>query len=251
MSQPTSGGPSPVPRAPVDLRDRDTFVDYITHLDELTPKDDLLTGLARDRKVLDLGCIDHSAETALALGDAWLHSRLREVAGELVGVDLLVDDAAVLNKRGYDIRIADVEHLDLGERFDLVVAGDLIEHLSNPGLFLSSVAAHLDRESAVVLTTPNPFNVEQFAQALFRNQIMANTEHTMWLDPRVMHERGARSPFDIVDFRWIDTRFHFVIKRGRFVRRIVNPLSRLAMRYRPILRRDFAVVLMLSDQSSG
>jgi SAM-dependent methyltransferase len=237
-----------VPRAPVDLGDRERFIGYITELQDVTPKDRLLIELARGRKVLDLGCIDHSAETALDLGDSWLHSQLRQVADQLVGIDQLADDAATLNERGYDIRIADVERLDLGESFDLVVAGDLIEHLSNPGLFLQSVAEHLDGEGALVVTTPNPFNVEQFAQALFRNQIMANLEHTMWLDPRVMHELVARSPFEIVDFKWIDTRFHFVLKRGRFVRRIVNPLSRLAMRYRPIMRRDFAVVLMVSDR---
>jgi SAM-dependent methyltransferase len=248
MSEHRDGRPSPVARAPVELGDRARYIEYVSGLRALRTKDELLVTLARRRKVLDLGCIDHSAETALDLGDAWLHSQLREVAEKLVGIDLLADDAATLNERGYDIRIADVEHLDLGETFDLVVAGDLIEHLSNPGLFLDSVARHLEPDGALVVTTPNPFNVEQFAQALFRNEVRANLEHTMWLDPRVMHELVARSPFEIVDFHWIDTRFHFVLRRGRVVRRIVNPLSRLAMRYRPILRRDFAVVLMVSDR---
>jgi SAM-dependent methyltransferase len=246
MSQPRGDRPSPLPRASVDLRDRQRFVDYISTSREIVPKDQLLVSLARGRKVLDLGCIDHSADTALGLGTSWLHSQLRDAADELVGIDLLAGDAATLNERGYDIRVGDVEHLDLGETFDLAIAGDLIEHLSNPGLFLDSVARHLEPTSAFVITTPNPFNAEQFAQALFRNQIMANAEHTMWLDPRVMHELVSRSPFEIADFKWIDTRFHFVLKRGRFVRRVVNPLTRAAIRYRPILGRDFAVVLTLS-----
>lgn len=234
-----------VSRAPVDLSDRDVYVRYLGELDEVVPKDDLVVELARGRRVLDLGCIDHSADTALALGDDWLHARLRAVADRVVGVDLLSHDADVLNARGYDIRIADVETLDLGEEFDLVVAGDLIEHLSNMGRFLESVSRHMHDQAAFVVTTPNPFNVAQFSQALFRNRIMVNPQHTAWLDPRVMHELISRSPFEIVNFAWVDTRFHFQLTGGRLLRRIVNPLNDVVMRRRPLLRPDYAVVLML------
>jgi SAM-dependent methyltransferase len=235
----------PVPRAPVDLSDRSAYVDYVTSLGPEIPKQAFVVELARGRSVLDLGCIDHSAETALDLGDEWLHARMASVATELVGVDLLSDDAGALNARGYDIRVGDVESFDLGRTFDLVVAGDLVEHLSNIGRFFDAVATHMTADSALVVTTPNPFNIEQFAQALLRNQIMANPEHTVWIDPRVMFELVSRSPFRIVDFRWIDTRFHFVIKGGRFARRIVNPINEIVMRRRPLLRRDYAVVLQL------
>ncbi|MEW6471668.1 MAG: methyltransferase domain-containing protein [Actinomycetota bacterium] len=233
------------PRAPVNLRDREVFSGYVGDRSAIVPKDDFLVELARGRRVLDLGCIDHNAEEALGRGDDWLHARLRRVADRLVGVDVLAADAALLNARGFDIRVADVESLDLGEQFDLIIAGDLIEHLSNIGRFLDSVSHHMHDRSAFVVTTPNPFNVEQFSQALFRRQIMVNSQHTVWIDPRVMHELIARSPFEIVDFRWVDTRFTFKLQGGRIVRRIVNPLSQLVIQRRPLLRRDYAVVLML------
>ena len=245
MSSRAIGSRIPVSRAAVDLSDREVYVRYLGELDEVVPKDDLIVELARGRRVLDLGCIDHSADTALALGGDWLHARLRGAADSLVGVDLLPNDAEVLNARGYDIRIADVESLDLDEQFDLIVAGDLIEHLSNVGRFLESVSRHMHDQAAFVVTTPNPFNIEQFSQALFRNRVMVNPEHTAWIDPHVMHELISRSPFEIVNFAWIDTRFHFRLRGGRVVRRIVNPLNDLVMRRRPLLRRDYAVVLML------
>jgi SAM-dependent methyltransferase len=234
-----------VSRPRADLSDRKVYVSYVARLGQTVPKDDFIIELARGRSVLDLGCIDHSADTALALGDKWLHGRLRGVAERLVGVDMLAADAEVLNGRGYDIRIADVESLDLGDQFDLIVAGDLIEHLSNVGRFLESVSRHMHDHSAFVVTTPNPFNVEQFTQGLFHNRIAVNPEHTAWIDPRVMHELISRSPLEIVDFAWIDTRFRVPLARGRVLPRIVNPLHDLVMRRRPVLRADYAVVLKL------
>jgi 2-polyprenyl-3-methyl-5-hydroxy-6-metoxy-1,4-benzoquinol methylase len=239
--------PIPVSRAPVDLGDREVYARYVGNLTAVLSKDDFVTQMARGRRVLDLGCIDHDADEALARGDKWLHGRLRSVAEKLVGVDLLASDADALNARGYDIRVADVESFDLGEQFDLIVAGDLIEHLSNIGQFLDSVSRHMHDQSVFMVTTPNPFNVEQFSQALFRNRILVNSQHTVWIDPRVMHELISRSPLEIVDFRWIDTRFAFKLQGGRVVRRIVNPLNELLMQRRPLLRRDYAVVLMLKE----
>ena len=246
----TQVSPVPVSPAPFDLGDRGVYRRYVATLTEVLPKDDLLVELARGRCVLDLGCVDHDSDEALARGDEWLHARLQSVAKKLVGVDLLATDVEALNARGFDIRVADVESLQLGEQFDLIVAGDLIEHLSNIGQFLDSVSRHMHDESVFVVTTPNPFNIEQFAQALFRNKILVNPEHTVWIDPRVMHELISRSPLEIVNFHWIDTRFTFELAGGGIMRRIVNPINELVMQRRPLLRRDYAVVLMLKERVS-
>lgn len=227
--------------------DLDDLEDFKRHVASRTPevsKDDWIVSLAPRCKVLDIGCIDHSVETALGLGSGWLHSRLREVADRLVGLDLLEDDAAALTRdHGYDIRFGDAESFDLGETFDLIVAGDLIEHLSNPGMFLERVAAHMSDDGRAVITTPNPFNIEQVVHVLFRNDLFVNPEHALWLDPRTIHQLVSRSPLRISEFRWIQTRFSFHLRGGRVARRVANPLSRASMRFRPLLRRDFGVVL--------
>lgn len=228
----------------MELDDPGTFARLVGARGPVPPKEDWIVERARGRRVLDLGCIDHDVETALGLGERWLHRRLRDAAASLVGLDLLEDAAAALSAdHGYDIRHGDVETFDLGERFDLVVAGDLIEHLSNPGLFLERVAAHLDDGGQAVITTPNPFNVEQVLQAVFRDQLFVNPEHALWLDPRTMHQLVSRSPLRVVDFQWIDTRFHFRLKGGRVLRRLVNPLADVVMRRHPLVGRDYGVVL--------
>jgi len=201
------------------------------------PKTEFIVELCRGKRVLDVGCIDHSWTTALELGDQWLHHRIREVATETVGLDILEDDAAMLNDLGYNILVADAEDFDLGREFDVIVVGDLIEHLSNPGRFLLCARRHLGRDSRLVITTPNAFNVEQLWLGLRRNKVSVNAEHVAWYDPRTLGVLLDRTGFEILQFEWVETRFHFV--DGPWAARAINAITRR----RPILRRDFGVVV--------
>ena len=44
---------------------------------------------------------------------------------------------------------------------DGIFAGELIEHLENPGLFLSECKRVLKRNGVIIITTPNPFSFEK------------------------------------------------------------------------------------------
>lgn len=228
--------------------DRDAYLKLVGESTPVVQKQMLLTHLAAGKSVLDIGCIDHSADAALSLDISWPHGRLRNVATEVVGVDILAEDAARLNGLGYDIRVGDAEAFDLGRTFDLVIAGDIIEHLGRPADLLETMARHMHADSLGVITTPNPFNIEQTIWAAIGKKIMVNDEHTIWLDPRVAHELVSRSPLKVVDFYWIDTRFAFPLAGRGLVPRMVNLISRELMERRALLRRDFALVVAPSDR---
>ncbi len=66
---------------------------------------------------------------------------------------------------------ADVETMDLGETYDVIVAGDIIEHLSNPGRFLGAVSRHLNKEGVFLVTTPNPVTFLRVLELLFKNRL--------------------------------------------------------------------------------
>jgi trans-aconitate methyltransferase len=221
---------------------RENFIQYVTNYRALPAKDTFIVDACRGKTVLDLGCIDHSAETALALGERWLHRQIKAVANDLVGVDILKEDVHKLNQLGYQITASDISDLDLRRQFDVIIAGDLIEHVSNIGHFLDIVEKHMHEKSVCIVTTPNPFNIEQTMLAIFQNQIAVNSQHTCWLDPRVMYELVSRSRLSITDFHWVDTRFNFPVQRKRW-KTVTNRLTSYLMRKRPILRRDYAVVL--------
>lgn len=142
----------------------------------------LVEALARGRRVLDLGAADGSHLAVHRAEGAWLHARLAAVASACVGVDL--DGAAVarLRAEGWDVRPGDVTALDLGETFDIVVAGELIEHVTDAGGLLDSCARHLAPSGLLVVTTPNAFALHARPGLLapFMRTAGIHPDHVAW-----------------------------------------------------------------------
>jgi 2-polyprenyl-3-methyl-5-hydroxy-6-metoxy-1,4-benzoquinol methylase len=59
---------------------------------------------------------------------------------------------------------------NLSEKFDVVVAGELIEHLENTEIFLNNVKRHLKKNGIFFLTTPNPTSFRFFFYALLNRE---------------------------------------------------------------------------------
>jgi 2-polyprenyl-3-methyl-5-hydroxy-6-metoxy-1,4-benzoquinol methylase len=116
---------------------------------------EIIINYTKGKDVLDLGCIDTFSEKSKE--DRWLHAILLKNSKSLLGVDIEKKEVNKLKKEGYDMICADVENMDLKKRFDVVVAGELIEHLDNPGLFLDNVDRHLKDDGTFILTTPSPY----------------------------------------------------------------------------------------------
>lgn len=111
------------------------------------------------RRVLDIGPAELVGTTNRAKLEHWLHGRMKGVTRSLIGVEASSQQVAALAELGYDIRHGDAETFELDESFETVVAGELIEHLSNPGQFLDRVRSHLEPGGTLLLTTPNRFSV--------------------------------------------------------------------------------------------
>jgi SAM-dependent methyltransferase len=128
-----------------------------------------ITQRCRDRRVLDLGCRD---ETALMKCDTphWLHGEIAKVAANVVGVDNSKDVApeGIISAPNARILRGDVNDLagvpHQGE-IDILVAGELIEHLSQPLAFLQQLK-RLFPGRELVLSTPNATSAANVLLAL-------------------------------------------------------------------------------------
>ncbi len=113
------------------------------------------------REVLHLGCADHPYTRERLADGSWLHGAIARVAARCVGVDAAAEALDWLRRtQGIENLIeGDVEALDRlnAGRFDLVVAGEIIEHLANPGRFLATVPAVLKPGGRLLITTVNAF----------------------------------------------------------------------------------------------
>lgn len=196
------------------------------------------------KKVLDLGCVQHTAEKAR--NPDWLHGRIAQRAVSALGVDILQQDVDVLNARGYHVVCANVESMDLGDTFEVAVAGDLIEHLSNPGLFMEQVRRHLVPGGLFLITTPNPVTFMRFLQLLLTGRLAVNSEHTCWFTPQVLIELARRSGFRVAEVAYVDDTYQYYRERSKLWQGFLA-LNYWLCRMRPQLAETLCVAL----QSAG
>jgi len=179
---------------------------------------------------------------------SWLHAEIARVASSCLGVDFLDRDVEELNARGFDMVAGNVLTDDPPGRFEVVVAGDLIEHLENPGVFLRYVADALTDEGIAIVTTPNALYPAQLWSVLGRGRPEINPEHVALYDPFTFANLVERSPLRIRELVWLDLTWSaFSGSRNPLVRAgawaPLHALTRLAVAARPYLGSDFAALL--------
>jgi SAM-dependent methyltransferase len=149
-----------------------------------------LLELCRGRRVIDLGFVDEGRMELRHAEGSWLHARLRSVASEIVGLDANRPGVDRARELGFDVRCVDctdpeeVASLDL-EPADVVVAGELIEHLDAPGRFLEAVKPLVADGGLLVLTTPNGLSLTNFLAGTMRREFV-NVDHVAWYSNRTL-----------------------------------------------------------------
>jgi 2-polyprenyl-3-methyl-5-hydroxy-6-metoxy-1,4-benzoquinol methylase len=207
-------------------------------------RDAFLIERARGKKVLHLGCADEHVVVEKLMNQAHLHAKLASVAKELWGLDNSEKGISELRQAGFDHLIrGDVERLDeidelRNQHFDVIIAGELIEHIYNPGLFLKACRSLCAADTELILTTPNALVYSQTIFALLDREAI-HPDHTLMWSPTTMRTLLARTGFAIKEFT--------VYGNGPCVQLhgkqepIVKKLSRVALRSLDFIVRNAVV----------
>lgn len=121
---------------------------------------EFLAELVSGRRVVHIGFADAGCRQMQAGAGTWLHAHLAARAASLIGLDVDEDGVDAARQAGYTAYVADCRILSevtaLGlDPADLVVAGEVIEHLDAPGAFLDALTSLVRPGGLLVLTTPN------------------------------------------------------------------------------------------------
>ena len=108
-------------------------------------------------------------------------------------MDVLEREVANLRQHGFDVACVDVTREPLPRQFDVIIGGEVIEHLDAPGRFLQSCSAMLKPGGRLAITAPNPW----YANAVFKNCLRRYTfvdsaDHVAWYDASTLFEIGQR-----------------------------------------------------------
>jgi SAM-dependent methyltransferase len=205
----------------------------------LVQRVDYILSQCEGKRVLHLGCTNWPyTEDSLAKGTL-LHSAIRERCGELYGID--VDEAGLelLRDKGfenlYTANLEALEDCEITSTFDLVIAGEMIEHLNNPGLFLTGIRRFLAPGSDLLITTVNAYC---FARALlyaFKGQGGANEpvhpDHVAYYSYSTLRLLLERHGFENTEIVFYD----IGIEHRPHNRRLVNLANDIAVRMFPQL----------------
>jgi 2-polyprenyl-3-methyl-5-hydroxy-6-metoxy-1,4-benzoquinol methylase len=137
------------------------------------------------------------------------------------GVDYLI-------KKGFNVIHADACDFDLGEKFDTIVCGDIIEHLEDFNGFIECCKNHMNENSRLIISTPNPWYWRNTIKAAIGKEVDNNPEHTCWLCPRTLRQLLNRHDIQIEEIAfgsryardlllplpkgWKHTSFHAICK---------------------------------------
>ena len=155
----------------------------------------------RGKNVLDLGCVGYGS---FRFSDLYLG--LKGVTKSLIGVDNGTIPAT--REFGYPVYWGDVEKLHeveelKGKKFDVIVAGDLIEHLFNQGKFIDSIKPFCHKNTEVIITTPNPLSTHFFISNFF-NRADVRVDHTCWHSEQTLKQFFSMKGFYCSEFYFRD-----------------------------------------------
>lgn len=209
---------------------------FMSTLENVIFRKDKIVELCTGKSVLHLGFIQHSHLYQKKIDENdWLHSQIAKVASKTVGIDFLPGDVQEIKmKYAYDVYVGDVTRLNeikLHGFFDVIVCGELIEHLENPGLMLEGIKEFMTQESIVILTTPNPWSREftSYNRKRVPEEKWLNPEHTMWFSMQTLKQILERCGFELIvsDYYYGQSRKQFFNKTSEGIIGFIRLVKRM------------------------
>lgn len=179
------------PNNPIILKSRRKAITSVRSRSSVNDRVSYLCSLAKGKRVLDIGVVAHTINAEQS--SEWLHQHLCNVARSCLGVDILEGGIKQLQAKGYNVLKLDITTTALNQEFDLIVCGELIEHLDTPGALFGNLAKMLAHDGKVIVTTPNPWYINVLLKNIFEGQSFTDSaDHIAWFDPSTLYELGQR-----------------------------------------------------------
>ena len=107
-----------------------------------------LEWMGKSKKVLDLGCYDGRHSKLFLKGN-----------NDVYGVEILKKPAEVARKKGIKVKVLDLDRSKTwpfeDSFFDIVVAGDIVEHVLSTDNFFANIHRILKKDGYLLISTPN------------------------------------------------------------------------------------------------
>ncbi|KVN08197.1 hypothetical protein WT09_30705 [Burkholderia stagnalis] len=225
------------------------------HIPVRTPVDRIqfISDLAKNSTVLDIGCYDETALSKVGTKH-YLHHQITEKAKRVVGVDnsSLIPDEGIADTENSRIYRSDACDLPAaltdGVSYDVIVAGEFIEHIENHVAFLKAVRERFPG-SKLVISTPNGAAMSNFIMSLLRKEAQ-HPDHLHVFSYKTLNTVFTRSGyknFEIIPYHFYAT--ELILNSRGIMKYLVSgaeKIIKIAERFFPMSCMGYIVVAEIS-----
>lgn len=218
---------------------------------ELVQRVEFIKKKCAGKKTLHLGCTNYPYTKNSIDGGLLLHFDLEKIAGQLYGFDFDQAGLDVLRAHGAkNLYRADLENLDdvaLDETFDVIIAGEIVEHLTSPGLFLRGIRRFMNERTELVITTINAYSALRMMIYGLRGKGGANEpvhpDHVAYYSYKTLSLTVERENLRVREFCFYD----IGTEHRQFNRPVYNLFNDVCVKFSPHLSDGVIAVCGLGD----
>lgn len=117
-----------------------------------------LASIATNKSVLHVGCVDRGLLDQKIGTDKFLHHILDKKSKDITGIDIDLQGINKMKEYGYEnVICADIEQWESDKKYEVIILGEIREHIDNCGAFLDSIKKNSDKDTLLAFTTPNAY----------------------------------------------------------------------------------------------
>lgn len=179
------------------------------------------------KKVLHIGCVDWPFTEVKFKSGTLLHLKVARVASRIAGLDASEEGIAWLRTQGMDnIYLGDAAKIPeilsiISFTPEIILAGELLEHLLQPADFLRGIVQTLRSDAEIIISVPNAFSILSIANMVLGRE-KVHSDHVAYYSYRTILELMRRTGFTLIEI--LPYRQHQTSFTGRVFNWITCPL---------------------------
>lgn len=155
----------------------------------------------KNKRVLHLGCSSGKYIEDRIKRGTFLHGILNETASQLAGLDIDAQSLETMRKIGfshlYQGNAEKLETSGIKDKFEVVIAGDLLEHITCPGAMLNGVLNLLETNGKFIISTNNAFGLH-YQIKRWLGRYTEHFEHVCFYSPETLAHLFERHNYKIL-----------------------------------------------------
>ena len=164
-------------------------------------RNDFTVRLCTHKNVLHLGFADYPFTEGKIKNNQLLHLHLKAVTDKLYGIDIEERAVTMYKQLTGDESVSAMDINDIPDnifkQFEVIVAGEILEHLSNPLSLISKLESKMKKGQTLLITVPNYLALDNIAATLHSKESV-HPDHYWYFSPYTILKLFDNSIWEMV-----------------------------------------------------